>query len=91
MAPGRIAEPRMNINNSHAPAIGECTEDTLQLQAIWPVRPATSYRGEQGFAVYAWSAHSKRLQPAGTWHATELAAMKERSEILELLDMECAA
>ncbi len=79
-----------HLNPLHAPAIGACADDTLQLDQLFPVRECES-GGRDGWAVYSWNAFSSAWQPVGVWRATEAEALKDRSELLSLLDMEIAA
>lgn len=74
-----------------AVADGECSEDTQQLDALFPVRNYINQRGAEGYAVTTWNDHSKCWQPVGVWRATEAQARTDRDAMLSLLDMECAA
>ena len=86
----QMARPAQHVESSIAShhAIGACADDTANLDCLFPVLPARSYRGEPGYAVHAYNSHSRVLQPVGTWFATEAAARAERDQILELLDSE---
>lgn len=80
-----------SISRNHAPAIGECADDTQDLQCLFPIKPALNQRNQLGFAVHVWNLHSRCFQPAGTWHATKLEAAQERDRLLETLDEEVSA
>jgi hypothetical protein len=62
-----------------------CAQERIAAELAFPIR-AVVKDGQEGFAIHALNAHSRAWQPVGLFQTSYAEAIRERDQLLDLLD-----